>query len=232
MSLPDIDIDFCERRRGEVIEYVTRKYGRENVAQIITFGTMKAKAVVRDVGARARHAVRRRRQGRQADSAGARHDARQGARGEPGAQGACEQNDPKVKELLDVARRLEGMTRHASVHAAGVVIAPGPITDYAPLYKGSARRNRHPVGDEGGRARRPPEDGLPRAEHADADPRRARGDQADRPAIELDIDDVPLDDAKTYQLFAGRPDLRHLPVRELAACATSCARPSRSGSTT
>ena len=50
MSLPDIDIDFCERRRGEVIEYVTRKYGRENVAQIITFGTMKAKAVVRDVG--------------------------------------------------------------------------------------------------------------------------------------------------------------------------------------
>ena len=50
MSLPDIDIDFCERRRGEVIEYVTRKYGRENVAQIITFGTMKARAVVRDVG--------------------------------------------------------------------------------------------------------------------------------------------------------------------------------------
>ena len=50
MSLPDIDIDFCERRRGEVIDYVTRKYGRENVAQIITFGTMKAKAVVRDVG--------------------------------------------------------------------------------------------------------------------------------------------------------------------------------------
>ena len=80
VSLPDIDIDFCERRRGEVIEYVTRKYGRENVAQIITFGTMKARAVVRDVGARHGHPVRRRRQRRQADPGRARHDARQGAR--------------------------------------------------------------------------------------------------------------------------------------------------------
>ncbi len=69
VSLPDIDIDFCERRRGEVIEYVTQKYGRENVAQIITFGTMKARAVVRDVGAGDGHAVRRGRPRRQVDSA-------------------------------------------------------------------------------------------------------------------------------------------------------------------
>ena len=67
VSLPDIDVDFCERRRGEVIEYVTRKYGRENVSQIITFGTMKAKAVVRDVGRAHGHALRRRRSHRQAD---------------------------------------------------------------------------------------------------------------------------------------------------------------------
>jgi DNA polymerase-3 subunit alpha len=135
ISMPDIDVDFCERRRGEVIEYVTRKYGRENVAQIITFGTMKAKAVVQDVGRAlemafaewTRSPSRFRR---------ARHDARQGARGEPGAprDGA---ERPKVKELLHVARRLEGMTRHASVHAAGVVIAPKAITEYAPLYKGA-----------------------------------------------------------------------------------------------
>ena len=136
MSLPDIDIDFCERRRGEVIEYVTRKYGRENVAQIITFGTMKAKAVVRDVG-------------RVLEMPFA--DVDKVAKQIPAALDMTldkaleenpilrdmEKNDPKVKELLSVARRLEGMTRHASVHAAGVVIAPSAITNYAPLYKGA-----------------------------------------------------------------------------------------------
>src|SRR5687767_1998025 len=136
VSLPDIDVDFCERRRGEVIEYVTRKYGRENVAQIITFGTMKAKAVVRDVG-------------RALDMPYA--DVDRIAKQIPAAldmtlDKALAENpvlkdmvakDPKVKEVIEVGKRLEGMSRHASVHAAGVVIAPGPITDYAPLYKGA-----------------------------------------------------------------------------------------------
>ena len=134
VSLPDIDIDFCERRRGEVIDYVTRKYGRENVAQIITFGTMKARAVVRDVA-------------RVMDIPYA--DADKVAKAVPAAldmtlDKALEQNpvlremeqkDERVKELLAVARRLEGMTRHASVHAAGVVIAPKPLTEFVPLYK-------------------------------------------------------------------------------------------------
>src|SRR5204863_5298001 len=106
VSLPDIDIDFCERRRGEVIEYVTRRYGRENVAQIITFGTMKAKAAVRDVA-------------RALDMPLA--DANKVAKLIPAALDMTldkaveenpalkelEQNDPKVKELLSVARRLE-----------------------------------------------------------------------------------------------------------------------------
>ena len=73
-----------------------------------------------------------------------------------------EQNDPKVKELLNVARRLEGMTRHASVHAAGVVIAPKAITEYAPLYKGARDEIIDAVVHEGDRAYRPPQDGLPR----------------------------------------------------------------------
>jgi DNA polymerase-3 subunit alpha len=135
VSLPDIDIDFCERRRGEVIDYVTRKYGRENVAQIITFGTMKAKAVVRDVG-------------RVLDMPFADVDKvaklippaldmtlEKALEESPGLK-ELQGRDPKVKELLDIGRRLEGMTRHASVHAAGVVIAPRPITEFAPLYKG------------------------------------------------------------------------------------------------
>jgi DNA polymerase-3 subunit alpha len=135
ISPPDIDIDFCEARRGEVIEYVTRKYGRENVAQIITFGTMKAKAVVRDVG-------------RVMDMTYAEVDriakmipfdlkmtlAKALKESPPLAE--AYQKDPRVKELIDVSRRLEGTTRHASTHAAGVVISPRPLTDLVPLFKG------------------------------------------------------------------------------------------------
>jgi DNA polymerase-3 subunit alpha len=134
VSLPDIDIDFCERRRGEVIEYVTRKYGRENVAQIITFGTMKARAVVRDVGR---------------TLAMSYADVDRVAKQIPPAldmtldKALAEnpvlkemwQQDERVKELITVAKRLEGITRHASVHAAGVVITPRPITEFAPVYK-------------------------------------------------------------------------------------------------
>ena len=134
VSLPDIDIDFCERRRGEVIEYVTRKYGRENVAQIITFGTMKARAAVRDVGRTLGLSY-----------ADVDRVAKQipptldmtldRAVEESTALKEMYQRDARVKELIGVARRLEGVTRHASVHAAGVVIAPRPLTEFAPLYK-------------------------------------------------------------------------------------------------
>src|SRR3954466_14407018 len=136
VSLPDIDIDFCERRRGEVIEYVTRKYGRENVAQIITFGTMKAKAVVRDVGRVLEMPFA------EVDKVAKQIPPALDMTLEKALQESetlrdMERTDPKVSELLSVARRLEGMTRHASVHAAGVVIAPKAITEYAPLYKGA-----------------------------------------------------------------------------------------------
>ena len=136
VSLPDIDIDFCERRRGEIIEYVTRKYGRENVAQIITFGTMKARAVVRDVGRTLGMSY-----------ADADRVAKQipptldmtldKALEESPTLKSLERDNAEVRELLEVARRLEGVTRHASVHAAGVVIAPDAITEFAPLYKSS-----------------------------------------------------------------------------------------------
>ncbi len=139
ISPPDIDIDFCEARRGEVIEYVTRKYGRENVAQIITFGTMKAKAVVRDVG-------------RVLDMSYAEVDKiakmipfdlkmtlDKALAESPPLQDAY-QKEARVKELIDICKRLEGTTRHASTHAAGVVIAPLPLTELVPLYK-------HPTGD-------------------------------------------------------------------------------------
>jgi DNA polymerase-3 subunit alpha len=134
VTLPDIDVDFCERRRGEVIEYVTEKYGRENVAQIITFGTMKARAAVRDVGRVMEMPISD--VNRVAGLIPNQLDMTlEAAVADVPALADLEQNDPRVKELLAVARRLEGMTRHASVHAAGVVIAPRPITEFAPLYR-------------------------------------------------------------------------------------------------
>jgi DNA polymerase-3 subunit alpha len=199
VSLPDIDIDFCERRRGEVIDYVTRKYGRENVAQIITFGTMKAKAVVRDVGRVLEMPFA------DVDKVAKQIPAAldmtlDKALEESETLRQMEQSDPKVKELLSVARRLEGMTRHASVHAAGVVIAPQAITEYAPLYKGArdeivtqwSMKEIERVGllkmDFLGLST------LTLIYDAIEEIKRTTGE-------ELDIDHVRLDDAKTYQLF-------------------------------
>jgi DNA polymerase III subunit alpha len=134
VTLPDIDIDFCERRRGEVIAYVTEKYGRENVAQIITFGTMKARAVVRDVGRVMEMPISE--VDRVAKLIPNQLDMTLDlAVSDNPALAELEQRDERVRNLLVVARRLEGMTRHASVHAAGVVIAPRPLTEFVPLYR-------------------------------------------------------------------------------------------------
>jgi DNA polymerase-3 subunit alpha len=134
VTLPDIDVDFCERRRGEVIAYVTEKYGRENVAQIITFGTMKARAAVRDVGRVLEMPISD--VDRVAKLIPSQLDMTLDlAVQENPALADLEQRDEQVRKLLAVARRLEGMTRHASVHAAGVVIAPRPLTEFVPLYR-------------------------------------------------------------------------------------------------
>jgi DNA polymerase-3 subunit alpha len=134
ISMPDIDIDFCMNRRGEVIEYVTHKYGRENVAQIITFGTMAAKAAIKDVG-------------RAMDMPYADVDRiakmipqtlnikLDDALKESVALQEVYQKDPQVRQLLDTARKLEGMVRNSGVHAAGVVISPRPLIELVPLHK-------------------------------------------------------------------------------------------------
>ncbi|HEX5646411.1 MAG TPA: DNA polymerase III subunit alpha [Nitrospira sp.] len=136
VSLPDIDMDFCMDRRGEVIAYVVDKYGADHVAQIITFGTLGAKAAIRDVG-------------RVLELPYAEAD--KVAKLVPNQlnitlQEALDQEprlrelvatDAKIKELMEVAQSLEGLARHASTHAAGVVISEGPLTDHVPLYKGA-----------------------------------------------------------------------------------------------
>ncbi|WP_054957046.1 DNA polymerase III subunit alpha [Paenibacillus dakarensis] len=138
VTMPDIDIDFSDERRDEVIDYVVRKYGREHVAQIITFGTMVARAAVRDVG-RALNVPFG-----DVDKAAKlipNHLGISITRALQESPGLKEQYDakPKVRELLDMAMKVEGMPRHASTHAAGVVISRDPLTDAVPLQEGSEK---------------------------------------------------------------------------------------------
>ncbi|WP_208920136.1 DNA polymerase III subunit alpha [Paenibacillus uliginis] len=138
VTMPDIDIDFSDERRDEVIDYVVHKYGREHVAQIITFGTMAARAAVRDVG-RALNVPYG-----DVDRAAKlipNHLGISISRALKESPGLKEQYDtkPKVRELLDMALKVEGMPRHASTHAAGVVISRDPLTDAVPLQEGSEK---------------------------------------------------------------------------------------------
>jgi len=136
ISMPDIDIDFADRGRDKIIEYVVKKYGKDNVCQIITFGTMAARAVVRDVG-------------RVLSIPYAEVDkiakiipltvniTLDQALKQKAELKELYENNVQVKKLIDLSKTLEGLTRHASTHAAGVVIAPSELTNYVPLFKGS-----------------------------------------------------------------------------------------------
>ncbi len=132
VSLPDIDIDFCMRRRDEVIRYVEQKYGRERVAQIATFDKMKARSVVRDVARVLGFSY--------GDADKIAKLIPFGATLDEALEGVSElrrryEADPQVQKLLTVARKLEGLARNAATHAAGVVITPGEVTDFAPLLR-------------------------------------------------------------------------------------------------
>ncbi len=133
ISMPDIDIDFCRDRRQEVINYVSQKYGAEHVAQIITFGTMAAKAAIRDVG-RALN-IPYAEVDKIAKLVPANVNNIDDAIKTSPQLKELYQNDKTIKELMDIALRLEGLSRHASTHAAGVVIAPSPLTEYTAFYK-------------------------------------------------------------------------------------------------
>ena len=136
VSMPDIDVDFCYERRQEVIDYVVEKYGKDRVVQIVTFGTMAARAVIKDVG-------------RVMDLPYAMVDAiakmiprelgitiDKAIKGNPDLKSMYE-NDPQVKELIDKSKRLEGLPRHASMHAAGVLISKKAVEEYVPVSTGS-----------------------------------------------------------------------------------------------
>ncbi|AEH45882.1 DNA polymerase III, alpha subunit [Thermodesulfatator indicus DSM 15286] len=135
-SLPDIDVDFCMRRREEVIRYVRERYGGEEfVAQIATFGQMKAKAVVRDVGRALGMPYPQVDKIAKLIPETVGITLEQAIAAEPRLKELIEK-DPKVRELMAIAQALEGLPRHSSTHAAGVVIADAPLTNYCPLMKG------------------------------------------------------------------------------------------------
>ncbi|MBN2140425.1 MAG: DNA polymerase III subunit alpha [Desulfovibrionaceae bacterium] len=135
VSLPDIDVDFCERRRPEVIRYVSKKYGKDHVAQITTFGTMKAKAAVRDVGRALGMSFAETDRIAKLIPDELKMTIDRALDQEPELRAMAEA-DPQVAKLIDISRRLEGLCRHASTHAAGVVLSDRPMTEYLPLYKG------------------------------------------------------------------------------------------------
>lgn len=140
ISMPDFDIDFCQDNRGRVIEYVTEKYGRPSVSQIITYGKLQARAAIRDVG-------------RVMGMTFPEVDVvaklipeklgitlKEAIELEPRMRELMEM-DPKVNTLMDLAQKIEGLVRHAGIHAAGVIIADGDIADHAPLYRGAEGEN-------------------------------------------------------------------------------------------
>ena len=136
ISMPDIDIDFCDERRNKVIDYIKNKYGEDSVTQIITFGKMKARAVIRDVGrvlsmplAEVDRIAKLIPEGPKVNLEDSLAQSRE-------LREASELDEQHIK-LFEISRILEGMNRHSSTHAAGVVIAPGDLTDYVPLYKSS-----------------------------------------------------------------------------------------------
>jgi DNA polymerase-3 subunit alpha len=199
ISLPDIDIDFCMRRRGEVIEYVRQKYGEKNVAQIITFGTMAAKAAIKDSG-RALDLPYG-----EVDKLAKMIPAQLNITLEEALKqspqlAAQRDKDERVRELIEVALRLEGLARHASTHAAGVVISPQPLTEIVPLYK-SNRDEITTQYDMNALERI----GLLKMDFLGLTTLTVLSDAVrlieQNRGVTLDLSSLPLDDQKTYALF-------------------------------
>jgi DNA polymerase-3 subunit alpha len=201
ISMPDIDIDFCYERRGEIIDYVIEKYNKENVAQIITFGTMMAKGVIRDVG-------------RVMGIPYAEVDKiAKLIPNDPGMtiERAIEiepdlkksyNDDPMIHQLIETSKRLEGLTRHASTHAAGVVISDKPLQKRIPLFKtgddqittGFSMKSLEKIG-----MLKMDFLGLKTLTVIDKTVKIVKRTKN----IDIDIEHIPLDDPLTFDLFAG-----------------------------
>jgi len=197
LSLPDIDIDFCIERRGDVINYIKSKYGENSVTQIITFGKMKARQVIRDVGRVMGYGFGDVDKIAKAVPNELNITLKEALKKSPELRAMA---DGPYKELMEHSTILEGMNRHASIHAAGVVIAPGDLTDYVPLYKSSngditSQYDMKGLDDLG--LLKMDFLGLRNLTVIDKTVRLLQ----DR-GIPIDIDNIPMDDENVYGQFA------------------------------
>ena len=211
VTMPDIDVDFCMNRRGEVIEYVTRKYGRDQVAQIITFGTMAAKGAIKDSGRAMDVPYAEVERITKMVPTTLNITIDQALKDSP-TMAAAYESEPQTKELIDTAKRLEGMVRNLGVHASAVVISPLPLTDLVPLLPHQERGNRHCLRHDGGGEDGPAEDGLPRAHYADHHRRCAAPDRADTRRARRSADAGAGRQADLREGLSYWPDLRRVPV--------------------
>jgi DNA polymerase III subunit alpha len=221
VSMPDIDIDFCYERRGEVIEYVRAKYGKDSVGQIITFGTMKSRAVIRDVGrVLGFEPSETDRLAKLVPNAPNNSLTVAEAADRVSELKALIEADPRVAQLVEYAKVLEGLSRHASVHAAGVVIAPGPLHEYVPVCTQSTRGSGGNGDDENVIVTQWDMNALEQAGMLKMDflglktltvifdavqAVKARHGALKHPktgAVYADMDDVPLDDGDVYDMLA------------------------------
>ncbi len=206
-SPPDIDLDFADNRRDEVIEYVTQKYGRDKVAQIITFGTMEARGSVRDTG----RALGMPYSGPDRISKmippgwqGHAMTIEKALDQSPELQMAY-QSEPETKRLLDLAQKLEGVARHASMHAAGVVIADKPLTEYTPLQKETngekiiTQYDMYTVGEDGVGLLKIDFLGLRNLTIIQESLRFIKANQQK----DIDLSTVSYEDRKTYELLSS-----------------------------
>jgi len=211
VSMPDIDVDFCFERRGEVIEYVRERYGRQSVGQIITFGTLKARAAVRDIARVLRVSPADADRIAKLIPTGPAYSlsVADAAAKVPELAHLIEQDDT-IARLVDLAQRIEGLSRHASVHAAGVVIAPGPLEDYVPVCTPPQRGST--AGEAGLESRITQLDmiGLEKIGMLKMDflglrtltvIHDALAMIEERHGLEIDFDDVDLDDPRVYEML-------------------------------
>ncbi|MDH5384888.1 MAG: DNA polymerase III subunit alpha [Candidatus Aminicenantes bacterium] len=206
ISLPDIDIDFCGRRRDEVLSYVTQKYGRENVCQIITFGTMAARQAVRDVGRALEVPLPEvDKIAKMIPPLGPDSTIEGALRNIPQLR-EMRDKDAKIAHLLSVAQKLEGQVRHPSIHAAGIVITPKPLVEFMPLYqsvKGEIT-TQFPMGDiEAIGLLKMDLLGLRNLTVIQDTVDLVKKDSGE----EINIEHIPLNDGKTFEVFqSGNTD--------------------------
>ncbi len=202
VTLPDIDVDFCKKRRDEVVAYVREKYGKQCVSQIITFGTLKPRAVVRDVGRVLGMSYS------EVDKIAklippTTESLKDAVEKDPMLKKAYEENT-RIKELIDIASRLEGLPRHASTHAAGVVISDTPIIERIPLYR-SAKDNENELITQFD-MKDVERMGLVKFDFLGLNNLTIIDETIrlieEKTGEKIDINNIPLDDKKTYELLS------------------------------